>query len=278
MRVALWRTGLLLCLLGVCACVEECVLGIVGQPVSLPCFHADPFPFVNYSIEWRRDGEVVLRSVWVQAANVDTWSFNSVAMSADAPLTGNFSLELPTAEPREGTVHYSLSVRSQGNQSVQLCSVCLQTAAGFSSPLLQREAAAQGNQSVFVCHSSGGFPEPAVYWLIDDVHEPPEGSVRTLITPLPDSHLYNITSYLTLNLSSDSRVSCFIENVPMNSTLSSTDNGRQDSPVVGRASEAMWMFSTALCVVVGVMVAVGVAYQIHLDRGTEDNICRGKMR
>lgn len=36
--------------------------------------------------------------------------------------------------------------------------------------------------------------------------------------------------------------------------------------MVGRASEAMWIFSTGLCAVVGVMVAVGVAYQIHLDR------------
>lgn len=35
---------------------------------------------------------------------------------------------------------------------------------------------------------------------------------------------------------------------------------------MSRASEAMWIFSTALCAVVGVMVAVGVGYQIHLDR------------
>lgn len=33
-----------------------------------------------------------------------------------------------------------------------------------------------------------------------------------------------------------------------------------------RASEAMWIFSMALCVVVGVMVMAAVAYQIHLDR------------
>lgn len=38
------------------------------------------------------------------------------------------------------------------------------------------------------------------------------------------------------------------------------------SKVAGRASEAMWIFSTGLCAVVGVMVAVGVGYQIHLDR------------
>lgn len=35
---------------------------------------------------------------------------------------------------------------------------------------------------------------------------------------------------------------------------------------MGKASDAMWIFSTALCAVVGIMVAVGVGYQIHLDR------------
>lgn len=43
-------------------------------------------------------------------------------------------------------------------------------------------------------------------------------------------------------------------------------DGTPPSKVAGRASEAMWIFSTGLCAVVGVMVAVGVGYQIHLDR------------
>lgn len=36
--------------------------------------------------------------------------------------------------------------------------------------------------------------------------------------------------------------------------------------MMGKASDAMWIFSTVLCAVVGIMVAVGVGYQIHLDR------------
>lgn len=43
-------------------------------------------------------------------------------------------------------------------------------------------------------------------------------------------------------------------------------DGAPPSKVAGRASDAMWIFSTGLCAVVGVMVAVGVGYQIHLDR------------
>lgn len=86
--------------------------------------------------------------------------------------------------------------------------------ARFSSPQLQREdAEVEGGETAFLCHSSGGFPEPRVHWLINDSDAPPEGSVRTVAESLPDSYLYNITSHLTVNISSSTRVSCTIENL-----------------------------------------------------------------
>ncbi|KAI1899540.1 hypothetical protein AGOR_G00062840 [Albula goreensis] len=45
----------------------------------------------------------------------------------------------------------------------------------------------------------------------------------------------------------------------------STADGVQTSPVVGRASQAMWMFSTFLCVTVGILVAIALGYQIKED-------------
>lgn len=247
--MALWRTGLLLCFLGFCGCLEEeCVLGIVGRPVSLPCFYNELSTFNNFSFEWRRGDSVVFR------------------ISAEAALAGDLSLELPIVDAKEHNVNYSLLIISEGNHSAPLCTVCLRIAASFSSPLLQREEEAQGDKEVFVCHSGGGFPEPAVDWLINDSEEPPEGSVRTLAASLPDSHLYNITSHLTINIPKDSSVSCIIKNLSMNETFASTSYGVQDSPVVTQASDGVWMFSTALSVVVGLMVLAGIAYQIRLDR------------
>lgn len=267
MPTALWRTGLVLCFLTFCASLEnDCVLGVVGRPVSLPCLYPNLLNFVNFSIEWRRDDEVVLRSVWKGNVNVEELSLNSATISADAAQTGNFSLELPTVDPKKQHKNYSLFIVSEENHSAALCTVCLRIAASFSPPQLQREEAAQGDETAFLCQTSGGFPEPVVHWLINNTEEPPEGSVRTTAASLPDSNLYNITSQLTVNISKGSSVSCSIKNLLMNETLTSTSLGAPASPVVGRASEALWIFSTALCAVVGVMVAVGVAYQIHLDR------------
>ena len=48
--------------------------------------------------------------------------------------------------------------------------------------------------------------------------------------------------------------------------LSWGSDGVERGPLNKRASEAMWIFSTALCVVVGITVIVGVVYQSHLDR------------
>lgn len=95
--------------------------------------------------------------------------------------------------------------------------------ASFSRPLLRREEAAeQGKDTSFYCHSAGGFPEPQVHWLINHTAEPPEGLVRTVATLLPDSYLYNITSYLKVNISKALSVSCAVENALLNETFTST--------------------------------------------------------
>ncbi|XP_047443992.1 ICOS ligand-like [Mugil cephalus] len=266
--LALWRTGLLLGFLTLCASLEEgCVLGVVGRPVSLSCFYPESglLPFGNFSIEWKRDEEVVLRSVWEEGRSVDTWSINNASLSVKGGLPGNFSLELPAVDPREDPVFYNLSI-SEGNHSVQVCSVCVRIAASFSHPQVQKEAAVQGNEKVFLCQASGGYPLPEVYWLINESDQPPEGSVRTVTSSLPNSVLYNITSHLTVNISKDSTVLCVIENQSLNETFTSKSIIVPGGPPVRRASEAMWIFSTGLCVVVGIMVIAGVVYQINLDR------------
>ncbi|XP_040039560.2 uncharacterized protein LOC120823557 [Gasterosteus aculeatus] len=269
---AAWRCGLLLSFLGFCAGLEDdCVLGIVGQLVSLPCVLPQLVAAVNVSIAWRRGEEVVLRSAWMDDGDVEEWSVNRATTPGDAALTGNLSLQLPAVEASERPVNYSLLVTSGGNQSgAELCATCLRTAASFSSPALRREeGAGPGGETAFWCHSSGGFPEPAVYWLLNDTEDPPGGSVWTLAAALPRSLLYNVTSRLTLNVSDDASVSCVVENAALGENLTSTCSlvPVRGTPVVtSRASEAMWIFSTALCAVVGVMVSVGVVYQIHLDR------------
>lgn len=105
---------------------EECVLGVVGRPVSLPCFYPDLLTSVNYSIVWRADEEVVLRARYQGNKTVEELGANSASISEDAPLTGNFSLTLPAVESKAPKVNYSLFTLE--NQSAALCTVCLKVA------------------------------------------------------------------------------------------------------------------------------------------------------
>uniref|UniRef100_A0A1A7WGK7 Ig-like domain-containing protein n=2 Tax=Iconisemion striatum TaxID=60296 RepID=A0A1A7WGK7_9TELE len=203
-------------------CAEpRCVLGIVGSPVTLPCVSSALLTSGNFSIEWMKDDKVVLRTAWKMNENLGTWSLDPATIPADAALTGNFSLTLSAVHPRDDGKYYSLLFLSGKNQSVQLCSACLRVAASFSDPLLKRKHTAEGDGTTFQCHSEGGYPQPEVSWLID-TQEPPEGSVRTQTDTLPDGHLYNITSKLTISLPKDVSVTCIIENLSMNETLRST--------------------------------------------------------
>lgn len=268
MVVAQWSFGLIFSFFTFCACLEEnCIVGIVTRPVLLHCYHPHvPLSFNNLSVEWRRDSELVLKAEWGDDGEVALWSLNHASITSDAPLTGNFSLELPKLMPKDEKMNYSLFLSSPEHGSVLLCSLCLRTAARFSLPRMHTDRAVDSNRTVFLCQSSGGFPQPTVYWLINDTDPPPEGSVRTDLAPLSDSNLYNVTSQLTVNISMESSVSCFIQNQWVNETLISKSSGAKDDTFRSRASDGMWMFSTGLCVAVGILVAVGVGYQIHLDR------------
>ncbi|KAM6963062.1 ICOS ligand-like [Aplochiton taeniatus] len=196
---------------------------------------------------------------------------NRTRVSADAPETGDFSLELSTVEPTDLHTYYNLYLTVPGEDEEQispLCTVCLRTAVSFIYPVMQREdPAGEENETQFMCHSRGGFPRPTVLWLINGTEPLPKGStIRTVSAPLSDSPLYNVTSHLTVNVSQNASVSCTIENPYMNESLTSTIYGVHKSPAVGTGTDAMWIISTVLTVLVGVAVMASLVYQIRLDR------------
>ncbi|XP_067314550.1 T-lymphocyte activation antigen CD80-like isoform X2 [Pseudorasbora parva] len=140
-----------------------------------------------------------------------------------------------------------------------------------------------GGESRFVCNSSGGFPAPSIYWLVNHTQHPPETLVTTYINTLPQTELYNITSVLSINISADTAVTCVVENNLLNETLKTTSCGVRSSSSVVRLSEHMWAFTTALCVIVFLLVAASLRFQKKLDRDEErkrhrcrdDSSCEG---
>ncbi|KAJ8367685.1 hypothetical protein AAFF_G00311400 [Aldrovandia affinis] len=263
-----WTTGVLLSVFRFMSLGEGCVLGIVGESAVLPCIYngTDDLAIVNVSIEWRKGSEVVHSSVLGEKSQVTQMSYgNRTQLLRDVVQTRDFSLLISDVTVTDAQNYSGYITRPGVQNSTHLCTVCLIAAAHFTHPVLLSAAGAVGEEARFICHSRGGFPEPRVHWFINEKKRPPVDAVHTLKTLLPNSTLYNITSVLSINLTQDFTVSCAVENLILNETLASASYGVQASPVVGRASQAMWMFSTSLCVIVGLLVAIALGYQIKHD-------------
>lgn len=107
---------------------EECVLGVVGRPASLPCFYPQLLTFGNFTIEWRKDDKVILRSVFENNQSVLEVSADRSTLSSNATVTGDFSLEVPTIDPAEPQMNYGLFMIPEVTENDALCRVCLRIA------------------------------------------------------------------------------------------------------------------------------------------------------
>lgn len=251
---------------------DDCTATVIGETALLPCTYDGTRTLLssNISAWWRAGTEEIFKGMWKQGQKetLNVSNCHRAQMFSLAPQTGDLSMMLKEVVPSDAKT-YSLHVSFDGeNTSSVLCTVCLRVGAHYSSPAIQREEAGQEDKTQFVCHSRGGYPKPILRWLINSTDKPPPGSVKTYEQPLQDSELFNITSIMTVSIDKHVPVTCAIENRILNETFSTVDwpEKEQFSPVVARASEAMWVFSTVLIIIVGLLVAVGLIFQVKWDR------------
>ncbi|XP_073708785.1 CD276 antigen-like [Garra rufa] len=249
---------------------DECIVGVIGERAILPCVSngLKNWTSLHISSEWRKGIETIHTSVWIEGQVEMQNVSNSVraTVSALAPNTGDFSMELHDVHLSDAH-NYSFHLKLHGqNRSSLVCTVCLTIAGNFSHPTLLREKGVDGKETTLFCNSQGGFPAPSVYWLVNHTQHPPETSVTTFMNILPQSELYNITSVLSINISADTAISCVIENNLLNETLTATNFGVLPRTSERRLSEYLWVFSAALCVVVFFLVVMSLRFQKKLDR------------
>ncbi|KAG9277245.1 ICOS ligand-like isoform X1 [Astyanax mexicanus] len=273
-----WFRTLLLNFLCFYACqAKTCVVGMLGESVSIPCLYNGPedLTTLNISFEWRRGSEVVYKAVWrgghEERLEVD---FNSRSTVSSLAQTGNFTLKLNDIRFPDAQ-NYSLYLkRLDRGANASICTVCLSVAAHFTPPVLMRTGGKEGEATRLVCQSQGGFPEPAVHWYIHHTQHPPADTVSTHTSTLPHSKLYNVTSILYTAIPRDTTVSCAIENHLLNETLTtiSYDVGSIHS------HGFVWILSVILCVIVTVLVLIALCYQKKWDRDRrrereDDSVC-----
>ena len=112
------------------------MVGVVGEPVSLPCLYSGPpLDARNFSLEWRSGGgQVLLRAGWAEGRPTGTdigtdTGTGTARLPEDALQNGDFALELSAVPALRGpqTFHLTLVVGGEEEEGPPLCTVCLRT-------------------------------------------------------------------------------------------------------------------------------------------------------
>ncbi|XP_056606929.1 ICOS ligand-like isoform X2 [Triplophysa dalaica] len=245
---------------------DECIVGVIGENVQLPCIYdgVKNMTSLLLSSEWKRHVEVIHTTNWTKQQEDTQNVSRSTTVSSSVPNSGDFIMVLRGKRLSDAR-HYSFHLKLQEN-CILVCTVCLTVAVHFSNTTVLRENIVNGEKTLLVFNTRGGFPAPNIYWIINHTQRPPKTTIITYVNTLPKSQLYNITSVLSINISPDTVIACVIDNDMLNEMLTTTNYGVKSNIEDGWLSKYLWMFSTVLCVVVFLLVAASLCYQRKLDR------------
>ncbi|XP_051986477.1 uncharacterized protein LOC127646698 [Xyrauchen texanus] len=152
----IWFSALLLSVTSLVSLqVDECIEGVIGEDVILPCVYngVKNVTSLHISSEWRRGMEVIHTSVWtdgqVEMQNVSHSIRTTV--SSLAPKTGDFSMEFHDIHLSDAH-NYSFHLKLDGqDSSPPICTICLNVVGVSSSAEVGRLSEAMWMFSMALC-------------------------------------------------------------------------------------------------------------------------------
>ncbi|XP_051776049.1 butyrophilin subfamily 3 member A1-like [Erpetoichthys calabaricus] len=199
------------------AIADDCLTAIFGEAVQIPCFlkTTESLKVDDISLEWttsHKDDIVHAFQKGRDDLNHQEHQFKGRTHLFISELPrGNFSLMLSNVSVSD-ELQYVCSYSMGNKHNEQLSEHCLQTAGRYSDPIVYGLSPVLEDSDVnFICTSSGGFPEPKVYWLVNKKLLQDSRQVNTTLSR--DSRgLYSVNSIFSLNVTDDVSVTCTVEN------------------------------------------------------------------
>ncbi|XP_021453734.2 CD276 antigen isoform X1 [Oncorhynchus mykiss] len=195
---------------------EQTVVGIIGQPVLLPCDRstlATPNYPTKTRIYWQ---DLTPRVLHVfkdgneEYVHQNLWYKNRTTINTDQLASGNLSLLLNPVNVRDNLLTCKVFLIINGVNS-QECQITVNVAASYQKPTLNF------TDMTLVCTTHGGFPEHQVTWRTHNrTLERHEAVTKT--TQDPGTGTYNISSQV--NVTEGQNITCSIYNPILNETQS----------------------------------------------------------
>ncbi|XP_072409673.1 ICOS ligand-like isoform X3 [Chiloscyllium punctatum] len=202
--------------------VTPSVLGMVGEQVTLPCHYEvdGSWGVSDLRLLWQTENNQVVHAQygrteanWVQESRYR----NRTSLAVTQFRHGDLSLQLQPVVPTDGGGYQCIVLKQgpQGFRKVKSTHVQLTTAANYSVPVISEAGPGEfrvGEEVNLTCSSSGGYPEPDVYWIGRDGHLLPEHRHVQTISSDPGSGLCQVTSLLRVTANGNVSLRCVVIN------------------------------------------------------------------
>ncbi|XP_028656744.1 ICOS ligand-like [Erpetoichthys calabaricus] len=233
----------------------DSVIGVLGGNVLLPCICEPSKRSDLYYLCWQIDKTLV----FAITNNTPEYGENfktRARVSENEIQNGNCSLHLSNISVNDAK-NYDCIV-AVGDRESKKQSISLKVAANYSEPKLEviNNSMTDGNISVYMCSTYGGYPKGNIYWTLDDEPQPQDSDrIQFNSTNETRNRSYNITSvYTVVNVPHQFRkIQCIVENSALQVNLTAS---YEESPYPKKLMEEKKKMTIIATVSVSIIIIV----------------------
>uniref|UniRef100_G1KUG1 ICOS ligand n=1 Tax=Anolis carolinensis TaxID=28377 RepID=G1KUG1_ANOCA len=253
------------------------VIGIIGGTAEMECFYSGKEQFVpnKFRIIWQKQEKTDCPiDIYEYSHGEDMKSdqcneFQNRTLFSEHLKKGNFSLRVLDINPDDDNTYKCVVLRNEtgGYHLFSEIIVTLKVAAHYSKPVIN-VTGQPGEEMIFVCNSSHGYPQANLTWINQT-----DNSLlnATKLNATRNSNgTFSISSTLRINATSDTKLGCRIENPLLHQNITTTFTVGKDSPPNSSKIDSSPAPVASGVVIVIAISAIAIAIIIY--------ICRNKRR
>lgn len=241
------------------------VTALLGSSVELPCVSPEPthLELDLLHVYWQIPEQPKDRSVASYLNGSGQRVEPRAQLVPNAMRRGDFSLHLANVTLADESPYRCLVFWKM--EKILERTVQLLVGANYSEPVVTRLEPEAGEDQVFTCTASNGYPMPRVHWIEADGSPMARGLQNTTVWN-GTSGLYSVVSVLRLRQSWPAQVRCCVENQLLGQNHTSQqlgkrqENGTSPSPRPPEEPRTSMLVLLAVGMVVGVSLAMAMGW------------------
>ncbi|XP_039224201.1 ICOS ligand [Crotalus tigris] len=263
------RFGLLVLFLWVWRSAETEVIGIIGSSVELQCCYPEE-ESLNYNrnrISWQiKDRFSCFVAGYFPNENMEKYQCEEFKRRTllNEPKQGSASLQLLNIRIADEFIYHCIIQKNINGQFklIHNESISLKVAASYSKPVITGPVQL-GEEIMFTCNSSHGYPEQRLYW----VNEMDNSTMNVTVQFTKElDGSFSVFSTLKMKVASDIKLGCIIEHKQLHQNITTTIDLKKstNSPIIyNEHHERAAAFSIPVAVFIIIIFIACISWKIY---------------